>query len=82
MLASVTDGVAELTSKRPERMNAYTAEMGQELIRLFREYDGDDNVRGAFIDRAAEPFGEFVDDTFTVPDHRPDDPEQVPVALL
>jgi enoyl-CoA hydratase/carnithine racemase len=41
ILCSLKDGVAELTLNRPERMNAYTPQMGAELIQAFRRLGAD-----------------------------------------
>jgi enoyl-CoA hydratase/carnithine racemase len=41
----VTDGVLTITLNRPDRLNAFTATMGRELIEAFDAADADDDVR-------------------------------------
>ena len=45
----VGDGVAVITLNRPERRNAYTAEMGALLSRAYRDCDDDDEVRAIVV---------------------------------
>ncbi len=56
VLCEVSDGIAELTLNRPERMNAFTPQMGMELIRRFRELDEDDAVRVIIVTGAGRAF--------------------------
>ena len=42
LTVAIADGVALLTFNRPERRNAYTAEMGTLLNRAYRRCDDDD----------------------------------------
>jgi enoyl-CoA hydratase/carnithine racemase len=56
VLSSIVDGIAELTLNRPERMNAYTWEMGQELVRHFHACDRDDGVRAIIVTGAGKAF--------------------------
>jgi enoyl-CoA hydratase/carnithine racemase len=42
---AVTEGVATVTLHRPERLNAFTHPMGDEIIAAFDEADADDAVR-------------------------------------
>ena len=44
----LADGVLTITLNRPERLNAWTATMGRELIEAFDQADADDEV-GAII---------------------------------
>src|SRR5258708_26937528 len=44
----LADGVLTITLNRPERLNAWTATMGRELIEAFDRADADDEV-GAII---------------------------------
>jgi enoyl-CoA hydratase/carnithine racemase len=43
------DGVMIITLNRPDRMNAFTAQMKDDLIAAFDEADGDDAVRAVII---------------------------------
>ncbi len=49
-------GVAVLTLNRPERLNAYTAEMGALLSRAYAECDRDDDVRAIVVTGAGRAF--------------------------
>ena len=52
----VADGVATITLNRPERMNAYTAQMGREMLDAFDRTDADDDVRAVIITGAGRGF--------------------------
>lgn len=79
LTVAIADGVALLTLNRPERRNAYTAEMGALLNGAYRQCDDDDGVRaivltgaggafcvGADFSSATGPFEAPADDpTFT-----------------
>ncbi len=56
VLCEVKDGVAELTLNRSERMNAFTPQMGVELIQAFRRLDEDDSVRAIVVTGAGRAF--------------------------
>ncbi len=56
VLCTKQDGIAELTLNRPERLNAFTPQMGAELIRLFHELDQDDSVRVIVVTGAGRGF--------------------------
>ncbi len=45
----VADGIATITLSRPDRLNAFTAEMSHELIAAFDQTDGDDAVRVVIV---------------------------------
>lgn len=47
--ARVEGTVAVITLHRPERLNAYTAEMGRELFGALADYDDDDEVRAIVV---------------------------------
>jgi enoyl-CoA hydratase/carnithine racemase len=53
---TIADGVALLTLNRPERRNAYTAEMGDLLNRAYRQCDDDDAVRAIVLTGAGDAF--------------------------
>ncbi|HEX5144385.1 MAG TPA: enoyl-CoA hydratase-related protein [Mycobacterium sp.] len=52
----VDDGVAVLTLNRPDKRNAYTAEMGELLSRAYRECDHDDAIRVIIVTGAGSAF--------------------------
>jgi enoyl-CoA hydratase/carnithine racemase len=56
LTVEVADGVALLTLNRPERRNAYTAEMGDLLNRAYRRCDDDDAVRAIVLTGAGDAF--------------------------
>ena len=56
LLYSVEDGIATVTLNRPEKMNAFTALMRDELIAVFDETDADDAVRVVIITGAGRAF--------------------------
>ena len=45
ILYDVDDGIATITLHRPEKMNAFTNVMMNEMIAAFDEIDADDDVR-------------------------------------
>ncbi|MEV4896058.1 crotonase/enoyl-CoA hydratase family protein [Nonomuraea sp. NPDC055795] len=53
---TVTDGVATVTLKRPERLNAFTFTMRGELIDAFDRSDADDEVRAVVVTGAGRAF--------------------------
>jgi enoyl-CoA hydratase/carnithine racemase len=52
----VADGVLTITLNRPDRLNAFTATMGRELIAAFDAADADDDVRAVIITGAGRGF--------------------------
>ena len=53
---ALEDGVLTLTLNRPEKLNAYTAQMGRELTEAFNEADADDAVRAVIVTGAGKGF--------------------------
>lgn len=53
---TVAEGVALLTLNRPERRNAYTASMGEQLSQAYRQCDDDDEVRAIVLTGAGDAF--------------------------
>jgi enoyl-CoA hydratase/carnithine racemase len=51
-----SDGVLTITLNRPERLNAWTAQMGMELRRAFDHADLDDEVRAIIVTGAGRGF--------------------------
>lgn len=66
LTVEIADGVAVLTLNRPERHNAYTAEMGSLLNRAYRLCDDDDAVRAIVLTGAGDAFCAGVDLATTV----------------
>jgi enoyl-CoA hydratase/carnithine racemase len=56
LTVAIADGIALLTLNRPERRNAYTAEMGTLLSRAYRQCDDDDAVRAIVLTGAGDAF--------------------------
>jgi enoyl-CoA hydratase/carnithine racemase len=52
----VADNVLTLTLNRPERLNAFTATMGRELLEAFDRADADDDVRAIVVTGAGRGF--------------------------
>jgi enoyl-CoA hydratase/carnithine racemase len=65
LTVTVSDRVALLTFNRPERRNAYTAELGALLNAAFRQFDDDDSVRAIVLTGAGDAFCVGAD--FTAP---------------
>src|SRR5437764_8841127 len=56
ILYDVADGVATITLNRPDRLNAFTPTMMQELIDAFDRVDEDDDVRAVIVTGAGRGF--------------------------
>ena len=54
--SALADGVLTLTLDRPDKLNAYTAQMGRELEAAFRSADADDAVRVVVVTGAGRAF--------------------------
>jgi enoyl-CoA hydratase/carnithine racemase len=61
ILFAVEDGVATLTLNRPEKLNAYTTEMGEEAVDAFRRARADETVRVVILTGAGRGFCAGVD---------------------
>src|ERR1700741_2691191 len=56
LTVEVSRGIAVLTLNRPDRLNAYTAEMGRLLGEAYRACDADDAVRAIVLTGAGSAF--------------------------
>lgn len=56
LLYDVHDGVATVTLNRPDKLNAFTAQMRDELIAAFDLTDADDAVRAVVVTGAGRAF--------------------------
>jgi enoyl-CoA hydratase/carnithine racemase len=56
ILTETSDGVLTITLNRPERLNAWTAQMGLELRTAFDRADDDDEVRAIIVTGAGRGF--------------------------
>ena len=56
LLYSVEDGIATITLHRPEKLNAFTTMMRDELIAAFDETDADDTVRAVIVTGSGRAF--------------------------
>jgi enoyl-CoA hydratase/carnithine racemase len=56
ILLDISEGVATITLNRPEKLNAYTAQMGTELHEAFRELDDNDDARVIVVTGAGRAF--------------------------
>src|SRR5271154_3540435 len=52
----LADGVLTITLNRPERLNAWTAQMGSEMRAAFDRADADDEVRAIIVTGAGRGF--------------------------
>jgi enoyl-CoA hydratase/carnithine racemase len=52
----VADGILTITLNRPDRLNAWTATMGRELIEAFDQADADDEVRAIIMTGAGRGY--------------------------
>src|SRR3954467_93728 len=57
----VTDGVGRLTLNRPDPLNAWTAEFGQELKSVVENEAADDSVRSVLVTGAGRGFSSGAD---------------------
>jgi enoyl-CoA hydratase/carnithine racemase len=52
----ISESILTITLNRPERLNAFTAVMGRELIEAFERADADDEVRAIIVTGAGRAF--------------------------
>jgi enoyl-CoA hydratase/carnithine racemase len=77
----LADGVMTITLNRPDRLNAFTGTMGEELRAAFDRVDADDDVRAVIVTGAGRGFCAGADlgsggDTFARREH--EDPDSIP----
>ncbi|MEJ2817952.1 crotonase/enoyl-CoA hydratase family protein [Caulobacter sp. CCG-8] len=56
LLYAVEDGIATITLNRPDKLNAFTARMMKEMIKVFDLTDADDAVRAVIVTGAGRAF--------------------------
>jgi 2-(1,2-epoxy-1,2-dihydrophenyl)acetyl-CoA isomerase len=56
ILFDLSDGIATITMNRPEKLNAYTTEMGDEVTHAIREVQRDTEVRAVILTGAGKAF--------------------------
>jgi enoyl-CoA hydratase/carnithine racemase len=56
LLYEVADGIATVTLNRPAKLNAYTPQMGHEIVGAMRQADGDSQVRVVILTGAGRAF--------------------------
>jgi len=61
ILSDVADGIGTLTLNRPEKLNAYTTEMGEEVTAVLRAWRADPAVRAVVLTGAGRGFCAGVD---------------------
>ncbi|HIF94097.1 MAG: enoyl-CoA hydratase/isomerase family protein [Myxococcales bacterium] len=61
VLLEETDGIATVTLNRPEKLNAYTTEMGDEVTHVLRTLRDDDSIRVVILTGAGRAFCAGVD---------------------
>jgi len=61
ILYAVSDGIATVTLNRPDKLNAYTSEMGEELCAAFDRAREEDAVRAVILTGAGRGFCAGVD---------------------
>jgi 2-(1,2-epoxy-1,2-dihydrophenyl)acetyl-CoA isomerase len=61
ILTDVSDGIGTLTLNRPEKLNAYTTEMGEEVTGVLRAWRDDAAVRAVILTGAGRGFCAGVD---------------------
>jgi enoyl-CoA hydratase/carnithine racemase len=56
LLTDLTDGIFTLTLNRPDRLNAFTAQMMDDYLRVLDDIDADDDVRVVIVTGAGRGF--------------------------
>jgi enoyl-CoA hydratase/carnithine racemase len=87
ILYDVDDRIATITLNRPDKLNAFTGTMREELIDAFDKADGDDDVRVVIVTGAGRAFCAGADlskggDTFSFDDSFRDGGGQVSLRIF
>ncbi len=61
LLLAINDSVATVTLNRPDKLNAYTVDMGEEIVDAFDALKADDRVRAVILTGAGRGFCAGVD---------------------
>ena len=61
LLFDISDGIATVTLNRPDKLNAYTADMGEEVTHAIRSVQRDPEVRAVILTGAGKAFCAGVD---------------------
>jgi enoyl-CoA hydratase/carnithine racemase len=61
ILLDITDGIATVTLNRPEKLNAYTVDMGEEIVDVFEQLKNDESARAIILTGAGRGFCAGVD---------------------
>ena len=61
ILLDITDNIATITLNRPEKLNAYTVDMGEEIVEVFDQLKDDDTARVIILTGAGRGFCAGVD---------------------
>jgi enoyl-CoA hydratase/carnithine racemase len=61
ILLDITDNIATVTLNRPEKLNAYTVDMGEEIVDVFDQLRDDDAARVIILTGAGRGFCAGVD---------------------
>jgi enoyl-CoA hydratase/carnithine racemase len=61
ILLDIADGIATVTLNRPEKLNAYTVAMGEEIVDVFDQLKSDDSARAIILTGAGRGFCAGVD---------------------
>lgn len=56
LLYSLDEGIATITLNRPDKLNAFNTQMMKDLIAVFDQTDGDDDVRAVIVTGAGRAF--------------------------
>jgi 2-(1,2-epoxy-1,2-dihydrophenyl)acetyl-CoA isomerase len=61
ILLDITDGIATVTLNRPDKLNAYTVDMGEEIVEVFDHLRKEDSARAVILTGAGRGFCAGVD---------------------
>ncbi len=61
ILLDIKDGIAVITLNRPEKLNAYIVEMGEEIVDVFEELKENDDIRVIILTGSGRGFCAGVD---------------------